>query len=182
MLLDPRFKDKFFCGIVERAHAKTLLETKLSETRTTTTSLSTDPPEKHARKDVMKVFDEIINEASADVSVVSGNALVDTYLAEPFTSYQSGNAYAWWKENRSRFKPLSCLASKYLSAPPTSVPSERLFSIAGHIYDEKHNRLSPERAETLMFIKNTFICYNHKHFFLFFVFFFEFLTLSFSMI
>ena len=101
MLLDPRFKDKFFCGIVERAHAKTLLETKLSETRTTTTSLSTDPPEKHARKDVMKVFDEIINEASADVSVVSGNALVDTYLAEPFTSYQSGNAYAWWKENRS---------------------------------------------------------------------------------
>ena len=49
----------------------------------------------------MKVFDEIINEASADVSVVSGNALVDTYLAEPFTSCQSGNAYAWWKENRS---------------------------------------------------------------------------------
>lgn len=74
-LLNPCFEVKFFSGIVERAHAKTLLETKLSKTRTTTTSLSTDPPEKRARTDVMKVFDEIINEASADVSVVSGNAL-----------------------------------------------------------------------------------------------------------
>ena len=87
---------------------------------------------------------------------MSGTTVVDTYLAEPLIPYHSGNAYAWWKKNGSRFKPLSRLAIKYLSATPTSVPSERLFSTAGDIYDEKRNRLSPDRAESLMFIKKNF--------------------------
>ena len=34
--------------------------------------------------------------------------------------------------------------------------SERLFSGAGDVYDDKRNRLAPEKAEMLLFIKNNF--------------------------
>ena len=46
------------------------------------------------------------------------------------------------------------VALRFLLAPPTSVPSERL--LAGDIYDEKRNGLSRKRAESLLFIKNKF--------------------------
>ena len=64
-LLDPCFKDKFFSGTTERTHAKTLLETKLSQlcANYTSPSIGTEPPEKRAKTDIMKVFDEIIDEA-----------------------------------------------------------------------------------------------------------------------
>ena len=107
-LLDPCFKDKFFR---DRTHAKTLLEAKVAQSPCTdSTSPGTEPPEKRTKTDVMKVFDEIIDEAGADSSVTSGTTVVDTYLAEPLIPYHSGNAYAWWKKNGSRFKPLSRLA------------------------------------------------------------------------
>ena len=73
--------------------------------------------------------------------------------AEPLVPFHSGVCYSWWKDNTSRFPLLAKLARKYLSAPPTSVLSERLFSSAGDIYTEKRNRLSPDKAEQLLFIK-----------------------------
>ena len=82
----------------------------------------------------------------------STTVIVDRFLAEPLVPFHSGVCYSWWKDNTSRFPLLAKLARKYLSAPPTSVPSERLFSSAGHIYTEKRNRLSPDKAEQLLFI------------------------------
>ena len=163
-MLDPCFKDKYFSGTVEKEEAKKLLIEKVIENMVDTShdessEANIQPPEKRPRTEMMKCFEEILEEASIDMpsSRSSSTSIVEKYLAEPNLHYHSGNAYAWWADgNRLRFPILGNLALKYLSPPPTSVPSERLFSTAGDIYDEKRNRLAPERAETLLFIKNNF--------------------------
>jgi len=49
------------------------------------------------------------------------------------------------------------VAQRYLSAPPTLVASERLFSAAGDIYSDQRTQLAPERAEMLLFIRENFL-------------------------
>ena len=41
----------------------------------------------------------------------------------------------------------------YLAPPPTSVSSERLFSVAGDIISKHRTRLKPDNAEKLIFMK-----------------------------
>ena len=56
---------------------------------------------------------------------------LDNYLHQPRVN-RSSNIYAYW--HCSQFPLLEPAAKKYLSAPATSVASERLFSAAGQIY------------------------------------------------
>lgn len=74
------------------------------------------------------------------------------YLKEP-TIGESDNPFQYWANNHARFPVLGAVAAKFLSAPSTSVESERLFSTASNIVDEKRNRLTAERAEMLIFLK-----------------------------
>ena len=145
-ILDPSFKDKFFTGIVERSNARELLENKVEKIISESTTTTEPPAEKRAK--TVKCFDEIIEEAGSTITY-NATSLIDLYLNEPLIPHHCGNAFTWWDQNKIRFKPLSSLAMKYLSAPPTSVPSEQLFSSAGDIYDEKRNCLAPERAESV---------------------------------
>ena len=58
----------------------------------------------------------------------------------------------WWRQNQIAFPCLASLAYKYLCSPPSSVESERLFSIGGNIYTPHRNRLSPDNGQKLMFL------------------------------
>ncbi|CAG8763865.1 7841_t:CDS:2, partial [Dentiscutata heterogama] len=62
-------------------------------------------------------------------------------------------------DNANKFPMLSNLAQKYLSAPATSVPSERLFSDTGLYITALRNRLHPDIVERIMFLKR-----NKQHF------------------
>ena len=68
---------------------------------------------------------------------------LDNYLREPHIP-RSANIYAYW--HTSQFPGLEPAARKYLSAAPTSVASEQLFSAAGQIYSDRRSSLLWERT------------------------------------
>ena len=117
---------------------------------------SQEPLPKRPRPAILKCFTEILEQSGVTVTGSSSVTEMERYLREPLIDFHRSNTFIWWKENKHQFVQLSQLARRYLSAPPTSVTSERLFSVAGDIYDEKRNRLAPERAEILLFINKNF--------------------------
>ncbi len=75
---------------------------------------------------------------------------MNMYLSEaPIT--RSAPPLAYWQVKKSRFPAFAEAARVYLDAPCTSVNSERLFSTAPHIINEKRNRLTSKNAEMLIF-------------------------------
>ena len=156
-ILDPRYKNKFFCN---KEQATDLLIAKYS----TLLTAEGEPSSKRCRtedntksSDFWDSFSEMMEESGAtNGDCGEESSEVTRYLNEPLIHFQTGKPYIWWFENMKQYPLLSQLTKRYLSAPPTSVSSERLFSCAGELYDDKRNRLTPENAEVLLFIKNNF--------------------------
>ena len=87
-------------------------------------------------------------ELTDDLSVAGEiEGMVNTYLKEQLISYQVGNPFMWWHENGQRYPLSTKIARRYLSSPPTSVSSERVFSGAGNIYDDHRCRLTAEKQK-----------------------------------
>ncbi|GBP04011.1 Zinc finger BED domain-containing protein 4 [Eumeta japonica] len=63
---------------------------------------------------------------------------IEIYLAEPRLQ-RNADIYSYW--DCSPFVSLRKVALKYLSAPPTTVSSEQLFSAAGQIYSDRRSNL-----------------------------------------
>lgn len=58
----------------------------------------------------------------------------------------------WWKKNEIYYPRLSVLAKKYLTIPASSVPAERVFSLAGHLVNKKRARLNPSNIDNIIFM------------------------------
>ena len=63
------------------------------------------------------------------------------------------NPLLWWKENKTKFPNLAHYARCMLAIPGTSVPSERIFSIAGNVVTVQRANLSPDNVNILIFLK-----------------------------
>jgi len=101
---------------------------------------TTAPPPMQARtttEGIWNCFNEIIEKCGASVVGETGNTDVEQYLREPLIPFHRANSFLCWKENKHCFIQLPHLARHYLVPSPTSVASERLFSTAGGIHDEK---------------------------------------------
>ena len=161
--LDPRFKDKFFSsegkGLARKCMIDNIVDTDVEvepQSKRPRTEFSNDSSvEGESTSKVWECLTEILHDCGATTDSDSGKEImVDQYFSEPLIDYKKGNPYTWWYNNRLRYPLLAKLATRYLCSPPTSVPSERLFSGAGILYDEKRNKLTAEHAEMLLFIKN----------------------------
>ena len=101
-----------------------------------------EPSPKRPRLSILNCFSEILEQSGFGMARDDAYATVsevDQYLREPLIPFHQSNSFTWWKENRHRFIQSSQLAIRYLSAPSTLVASERLFSVAGDIYDKRIN-------------------------------------------
>ena len=63
----------------------------------------------------------------------------------------------YWKNNKERYPALAKVAKRYLSVPPSSVPSESLFSETGIIDSNRRRRLLSDHLEMLTFIKHNLV-------------------------
>ena len=63
---------------------------------------------------------------------------------------QNTDIYSWWHEKSSDLPVLYQLHKKYHCCPAGSVPSEKSFSIAGHVISKERNRLDTSSAERLI--------------------------------
>ena len=82
-------------------------------------------------------------------------AEVSRYMVEPRNIIQP---LIWWRANSHRFPHLSKLSRRFLCRPSTSVPSERLFSAAGHTVTKDRAKLDPDTVDELLFLH----CYYKK--------------------
>lgn len=167
-ILDPRFKlyffdkDQGYDEVVKTLLLSLMKELEFFKDPGNVTSISHNSKSENseaiqAHESFWDVFSEITNtkmkatETESDSNEVTSVAELNQYLSQPVIERKT-SPLSWWKKNENSFPILSKLVKKYLSPPSSSVYSERLFSEAGIIYEQKRNRLLPKNAEQLLFL------------------------------
>ena len=142
---------------VNRAELKSRVELELrQETRESTQSLhcanseATEEPQarKKAKYDVCDLVD-----LQPKVRVTELKKFCNLQLSEVETeSLNDGHILPWWKEHEKDFPVLSLLAKTYLCIPAISASSERVFSTAGRVVEERRSSLLSENLDSLLLI------------------------------
>lgn len=68
-------------------------------------------------------------------------------------NFEFTDTLSFWKLNEVRFKDLSKLAKKYLGVQASSAAVERMFSIAGHIFQAKRRKMGVDLFSIIVFLK-----------------------------
>ena len=58
----------------------------------------------------------------------------------------------WWKLNGATMPELQAMSKQYLSCPATSTPSERLFSKAGELINQRRANISDRNINSILFL------------------------------
>ena len=164
--LDPRFKTLPFVDTSERLEIKMAVVSELTsfiELKQGNSPESPRSPDRDVsvqssstkKRKLENFFDDIMGSSSeTDASQPSEIASfeVDRYHTEAPLTLACKEPLAWWKMRAAQYVHLSELAKKILCIPATSVPSERVFSVAGNIINEKRSRLKPDNVDKLIFL------------------------------
>uniref|UniRef100_A0AAV2JHH6 HAT C-terminal dimerisation domain-containing protein n=1 Tax=Knipowitschia caucasica TaxID=637954 RepID=A0AAV2JHH6_KNICA len=157
------YKDRYFTAETKEKVKKMLLEKLKNQLQCDSPDESVPVPEgertvARGNNSLLDMYDEIIQENTEGAGrqeKMHVEVQFQTYISEatlPMKT-QTLTPLDFWAKNKSRFPDLAQIARKYLSAPCTSVDSERLFSAAANVMDEKRNRLGCEKAEMIPLIR-----------------------------
>ena len=170
-LLDHRFKNNYFRSEEKMNKAmdklKLLLATEMSklpvQEEDVTSELGNNEDNNNAHS-LASMFAKVKKNVNNNPRRVE-DATVEKVLDEYFNDKLEDNNLNMWrkyeegaKDNRVK-KALCNLARVWLTPPPTSTQTERLFSVAGNIVDGRP-RLLPETLEKLLFLRENLIMQN----------------------
>ena len=165
-LLDPRFKDQYLQdkqGTLLSVKGECIPNDAQSDSSvafpstTEETTAETEVPPAKRLKGLAAVLQFISNEegaAAARPTLTPAEKIdkeIEAYFDLPVASSDT-DPLTWWRMEHNRFPHLAQLARKYLCICGTSVPSERVFSTAGHICNDSRSRLLPENVNKLIFL------------------------------
>lgn len=158
--LDPQFKNCLFSGPDTMTKIKdTIASLDNNQNNHQEDDEIINKPSSLNRSSIWKFLEDIPDNPSK-VPALKSDILKDFSFYSSFKRIGLTECpLKWWKENESNFPHLAKIAKKYLSAPPSSVFSERVFSLAGNIITERRSSLLSSKAEMLVFIKS-----NNKFF------------------
>ena len=124
-----------------------MLKKEEPDQKTLTDEMEQEPPKK--KISLLLVGSE---SESEDEEVGTENTL-ERYKAEPCVSIDTC-PLEWWSAHSGAYNKLAHVAQKYLGAPASTVPCERLFSLAGHIVQKKRSALSSDNVNKLVCLSN----------------------------
>jgi hypothetical protein len=174
--LDPRYKHKFFNSVekevIETVLLNMIMSKALSENespkpvnpakKSKTTISNQDQPSTSAhcratlQRDLAMMLDSSSEDEECDVVNNNLESIIKSQLKSFCNEKKIGiseKPLVWWGYNSKKYSLICALSRRFLAPPPASVPSEQLFSGAGLIYEPTRNRLNPEKAAKLLFLK-----------------------------
>ena len=145
--LDPRHKSlKFIEKREEKGVVHDFIKSLIEGNTPVDDQNDVQPPSKKPKKELISCLD-------GDFAEIEGEGIcaeMERYISEPV---QIRNPLMWWKHYEQRFPNLSKLARKILCVMGTSVPSERVFSVAGLAVTKTRARLSADVLDETIFLK-----------------------------
>ena len=119
--------------------------------------------------------EEIASETSQELAIIQPRNLssfsdflasVEHVTTQPATKKSQAEEYldmipepkdtdilVWWGQNEHRFPELARMAAQFLGCPASSASAERIFSLAGRLYDKLTSNMSDGKLEERMFAK-----------------------------
>ncbi|XP_036345972.1 zinc finger BED domain-containing protein 4-like [Rhagoletis pomonella] len=164
-LLDPRFKQKYF-STAETRRCETLLKEQINTNKDSLEVLPAVSPTRSSEtihtNNLWESHDSDI--LSQGIEVKEGisqlKKQLDSYLNEQRIPRDS-NIFEYW--HQSPYFLLKKIATKYMSAPASSVASEQLFSAAGQLYSDRRTNLLGENANKLLFLHYNIKLFNFDY-------------------
>ncbi|KAL0879444.1 hypothetical protein ABMA27_003195 [Loxostege sticticalis] len=161
--IDPRYKIKFFKSNLITDRVTQHILDLLGDSEASAPSCShnakrarlneTDPDPTHKGVSFRETMESLMDDTSDsedDIPLATHQNPVHLLIRKTLTEYLAEKR---WKVNQEKYGLICPIARHFLVTPPTSVPSERVFSGAGLIYTPHRSRLEGEKASKLLFLK-----------------------------
>jgi hypothetical protein len=107
-------------------------------------------PSKKYRVDFTNCLQKSMDEKSKSISTVDSEL---TGFLELGRVPLKTNVFEWWSQKQANYPTLFEIAKKFMYVPATSAPSERVFSYAGLILNQKRSCLKGKHVDSLVFLK-----------------------------